>query len=71
MLGGVVVHCNAGVSRSSSVVLAAVMRSEGWSLQHAYTHLKQTRPAIQPNKGFMRQLKLYEQSLLSGTNHVQ
>jgi hypothetical protein len=69
--GGVVVHCNAGVSRSASVTLAALMQSARWSLVQAHAHLKAIRAAIQPNKGFLQQLARYEQLLNINTTTVQ
>jgi protein-tyrosine phosphatase len=69
--GGVVVHCNAGVSRSASVTLAALMQSERWSLVQAHAHLKAIRAAIQPNKGFLQQLARYEKLLNNNTTTVQ
>ena len=58
--GGVVlVHCFAGVSRSSSVVIAYLMRYHGMSYMQAYSHVKARRPWICPNYGFVNQLKRY------------
>mmetsp|Transcript_8952 Transcript_8952/g.11071 ORF Transcript_8952/g.11071 Transcript_8952/m.11071 type:complete len:201 (+) Transcript_8952:275-877(+) len=56
--GGCLVHCNAGVSRSCSVVLAyRLMNEPNLSLEDALTELKQTRKSAKPNAGFMVQLK--------------
>jgi hypothetical protein len=38
---GVLIHCQQGVSRSASLVLAYLMRAQGMSLKQAYTYLKQ------------------------------
>uniref|UniRef100_A0A0A9WDN4 Dual specificity protein phosphatase 19 n=1 Tax=Lygus hesperus TaxID=30085 RepID=A0A0A9WDN4_LYGHE len=61
--GTVFVHCNAGVSRSAAVTIAYVMQDELISFHEAYSRLKELRPAIQPNIGFINQLKLYEKEL--------
>uniref|UniRef100_A0A8C1NS13 protein-serine/threonine phosphatase n=1 Tax=Cyprinus carpio TaxID=7962 RepID=A0A8C1NS13_CYPCA len=58
--GGVVlVHCNAGVSRSASVVIGFLMSQEKMSFDEAFSAVKTARPYIQPNPGFMSQLKKY------------
>ena len=57
------VHCEYGVSRSASVVLAFLMASEGISLKLAYDSVRAARPKILPNPGFWRALVVYELSL--------
>ncbi|XP_028270893.1 protein phosphatase Slingshot homolog 1 isoform X2 [Parambassis ranga] len=54
------VHCKMGVSRSASTVIAYAMKEYGWSLEKAYTFVKQKRSITRPNPGFMRQLAEYE-----------
>ena len=56
----VMVHCAAGVSRSSTLVLAYLMIEYRWSYEEAYTFVKSRRPIIQPNDGFVKQLKALE-----------
>lgn len=53
----VLVHCNAGVSRTSTVTIAYLMQFEGMSFDTAYRFVKEKRPAIQPNAGFRKQLQ--------------
>ncbi|XP_051575524.1 dual specificity protein phosphatase 19b [Myxocyprinus asiaticus] len=57
--GVALVHCNAGVSRSASVVIGFLMSQEKMSFEEAFSTVKNARPSIQPNPGFMRQLKKY------------
>lgn len=57
--GVVLVHCNAGVSRSASVVIGFLMCQEKMSFDEAFSAVKAARPYIQPNPGFMNQLKKY------------
>lgn len=61
--GIVYVHCHAGVSRSSTLVLAYLMQEEDIPLQQALSLLRLKRPIVCPNPGFMRQLKEFEQVL--------
>lgn len=54
----VLVHSEAGVSRSSSVVVAYLIRFRHLTLEQAYLlHVKERRPCVDPNRGFWRQLQ--------------
>ncbi|KAL7863471.1 hypothetical protein SRHO_G00124550 [Serrasalmus rhombeus] len=55
----VLVHCKMGVSRSASTVIAFLMKQQGWSLDYALNHVRERRPIVQPNEGFLRQLQTY------------
>ncbi|CAG8486423.1 24512_t:CDS:2 [Cetraspora pellucida] len=44
--GKILVHCHQGVSRSASVVIAYIMRSQQVSLDHALKLVKERRSAI-------------------------
>ena len=44
--GSVVVHCEMGVSRSASIVLAYLMRYQSMSRDTAYTRVKSRRPQV-------------------------
>jgi hypothetical protein len=52
----VLVHCYAGISRSATIVIAYLM-STGMTFNDAYQITKTKRPCINPNPGFMRQVK--------------
>ncbi|XP_028279216.1 dual specificity protein phosphatase 19-like [Parambassis ranga] len=58
--GVVLVHCNAGVSRSSSIVIGYLMSREGLLFDDAYSQVKLARPSIRPNPGFYQQLQSYK-----------
>eukprot|EP01133_Synstelium_polycarpum_P012223 gene12223-14313_t len=60
---GVLVHCNAGVSRSSTVLIAYLMTTFRLPYDQCHKALKSARPSIQPNQGFLKQLRAYERSL--------
>lgn len=55
--GTVLVHCNAGVSRSASVVIGYLIMVGGFSYGEAYDLVKSKRSCIRPNDGFLKQLK--------------
>jgi dual specificity phosphatase 12 len=50
----------AGVSRSASVVLAYIMRTQALTFAKAYNLVSENR-WVQPNEGFQEQLKLYHE----------
>ncbi|KAK2582462.1 hypothetical protein KPH14_004768 [Odynerus spinipes] len=58
--GQVLVHGNAGISRSAALVLAYVMETYGLSQTRAYAIVQQKRFCINPNEGFVAQLREYE-----------
>nr|XP_043623968.1 dual specificity protein phosphatase 1-like [Erigeron canadensis] len=62
-LGGVLVHCFVGRSRSVTIVVAYLMKKHGMSLSEALNLVKSKRSAAAPNSGFMLQLQNFEKSL--------
>lgn len=54
--GTVLVHCFAGVSRSTTIVCAYLMQEHGMSFLEALRHVKKTRYFVNPNDGFRKQL---------------
>jgi protein-tyrosine phosphatase len=52
-----VVHCQMGISRSATVIIAYLMKRFKWSYGMARDYLRECRPSIYPNSGFVRQLK--------------
>jgi dual specificity phosphatase 12 len=63
--GSVLVHCEQGISRSASVVLAYFMRFHQMTRDQAYVEVKRRRPKINPNPGFWKQLEAFEALLQS------
>lgn len=55
--GNTLVHCNAGVSRSATVVIAYLMITYNMSYVSAYAKVKAAREYIKPNEGFVLKLK--------------
>ncbi len=58
--GITLVHCRAGISRSSSVVAAYLMKTNKWTANEALAYIQSKRTVINPNPGFLKQLKKYE-----------
>jgi dual specificity phosphatase 12 len=57
---GVLVHCQAGVSRSSTLVAAYLMREMGLTTEQALQKIRKTRKQAEPTEFFMLQLELWE-----------
>lgn len=60
--GNVLVHCFAGISRSSSALIAYMINKLEYSFHDALHHCKQRRSIVDPNPGFTKQLLQYEKS---------
>jgi len=60
--GGVLVHCQHGVSRSATFVAAYLMKSRSFGHEEAIAFVKERRTRAKPNAGFIRQLEIYELS---------
>ncbi|KAF9034344.1 protein-tyrosine phosphatase-like protein [Panaeolus papilionaceus] len=56
----VLVHCQQGVSRSTSIVIAYLIRNYGMTYDAAYALVLRKRPCIKPNSGFVRALHDWE-----------
>lgn len=52
------VHCAAGISRSSSVVIYTLMRLHRWDYEKSFKYVKSMHARTNPNPGFVEQLIL-------------
>ena len=55
--GKILIHCHAGVSRSASIVIAYLIKQKKISYEEAREICRQGRPCINPNRGFVEQLR--------------
>lgn len=58
--GRVLVHCQAGISRSATICLAYLISRHRLRLDEAYEYVKKRRSVISPNFNFMGQLLTWE-----------
>ena len=64
LMGGIcLVHCKLGVSRSTTFVIAYLIKYANLTTDEAFAFVKSKRSSIKPNNGFMRQLYMYEKIL--------
>jgi len=59
--GRVLVHCQAGVSRSPTIVIAYLMAKKQQNLSEAFSFVKDRRAIVAPNLNFMGQLLEFDQ----------
>jgi hypothetical protein len=56
------IHCNLGISRSSSILIAYLIAKYRLCLYSAFKYVKDKRLQIAPNYSFLRQLKQFEET---------
>ena len=56
----ILIHCKYGISRSVAFVMAYLIKYFGFDVNSAFEFIKKQRDIINPNKGFIEQLKQYE-----------
>lgn len=61
----ILVHCQAGISRSASVAAAFIMKTAGLAAHEALALIRRSRTFAGPNKGFLAQLCAYERLLFA------
>jgi len=66
----VFVHCQMGMSRSVTIVIAYLMKHKIMSFKDAFTLVKGIRKIAQPNPSFIKQLENYEKKLYSKNQNL-
>ena len=60
--GGILVHCQAGVSRSATIVAAYLIQTMALDPVEAVQFIRQTRAHVDPSDTFMEQLAVYHKA---------
>ena len=66
----ILVHCYAGLSRSATIVVAYIMWKNQLDFLEAIKLVEQIRPNINPNFGFVKQLKMFEKLLKENNYNI-
>ena len=61
----VLIHCEVGISRSSTVTIAYIMKRKNMKFVDAFEFVKTKRPRIKPRKEFQTKLKEFEMELFA------
>lgn len=59
----VLLHCQQGISRSAALVMSHLMQAEAITLAQAFAQVQAKRACVEPNPGFLQQLRQLEQQL--------
>merc|ERR550534_2499845 len=60
--GGILIHCQQGVSRSATIAIAWIMRQQQCSFFETLEYAQAKRRVINPNLGFRMQLRAFQLS---------
>lgn len=66
----ILIHCQAGISRSPTIAIAYIMKHINLSTLDAYAFVQRNRRIISPNLNFMGQLVEFE-SKLKGSSETE
>lgn len=59
----VLVHCQKGRSRSATIVMAYLIKANGWTVTEALTYCTKRRPSVEPNIGFLSALGEWQEAM--------
>ena len=71
--GNILIHCQLGISRSTTCLIAYMIKYLGYTTLNALQYIKKKRSQIMPNFGFIQQLKNYENKvkLIESKNKIE
>ena len=69
--GNILIHCQLGISRSTSCLIAYMIKYLGYTTLTALQFIKNKRPQVMPNFGFIQQLKNYENRINKSKNNIK
>ena len=59
------VHCQMGVNRSATIVIAYLIKKNRWTFKQSFLYVKAKRPSIFPNEKYVTQLIEFEKEILN------
>ena len=62
--GIILVHCQLGISRSTTCVISYFIKYLGYTTMNALNFIKKKRTQVMPNNGFLDQLMIYEKNYI-------
>ncbi|XP_027195818.2 dual specificity protein phosphatase 4-like [Dermatophagoides pteronyssinus] len=68
--GKILVHCQAGISRSATICIAYLIKKKRIRMEEAYEFVKSRRQLISPNFNFMTQLMEFEDQIFSDNKQI-
>ena len=66
----ILIHCQLGISRSTTCLIAYMIKYLGYTTINALQFIKTKRPHVMPNFGFLQQLKNYEDKIKYNKNEI-
>ena len=69
--GIILVHCQLGISRSTSCVIAYMIKYMGYTAMSALDFIKKKRTQVMPNFGFLQQLMVYEKNHMGTGKNIE
>lgn len=66
----ILVHCHAGISRSSSIVIGWMMMTRNLTFNQALTYVRRRHPSADPNIGFCLTLERIEDEIRRGFGEI-
>lgn len=69
--GKVLVHCQCGISRSTTMIMAYLIKKKNFTVSAALEIIKKCRNGVQPNEGFVKQLQEYEAQVQLSLKKIQ
>ncbi|XP_046912237.2 dual specificity protein phosphatase 2 [Dermatophagoides farinae] len=68
--GKILVHCQAGISRSATICIAYLIKKKRIRMEEAYEFVKSRRQLISPNFNFMTQLMEFEDQIFADNKQI-
>ena len=65
----ILIHCKLGISRSTSILIAYMIKHYGYSVKKSLDFIKSKRKQVNPNNGFINQLYSFERYIANSSKN--